>query len=66
MIILPWGKFCYKSLPMGIDNSPEMFQHKMNHLFHGFEFISVYIDDLLILPKRDWKDHLTGVGNNPK
>ena len=38
-IILPWGKFWYKRLPMGVENSPDIFQQKMNDLFHGFEFI---------------------------
>ena len=57
-IILPQGKYCYKWLPMGISNSPEIFQHKMNDLFHGFEFIRVYIDDLLILTKWDWTDNV--------
>ena len=38
-MITPWGKYCYKRLPMGVDKSPENFQHKMNDLFHGFEFI---------------------------
>ena len=40
MIIIPWGKYSYKRLPMGFYNYPEIFQHKMNDLFHGFEFIS--------------------------
>ena len=35
-VILPWGKFCYKSLPMGVANSPDIFQQNMNNLFHGF------------------------------
>ena len=35
-------------------HSPEMFQLKMNDLFHGFEFICAYIDALLILTKVDW------------
>ena len=30
----------------------------MNDLFHGFEFIRGYIDDLFILIKGDCKDHL--------
>ena len=32
-IILPWGKYYYKHLPMGVSNSPENFQQKMNDLF---------------------------------
>ena len=30
----------------------------MNDLFHGFEFIRSYIDELLILTKLDWKNHV--------
>ena len=57
-IVLPWGKYRYKCLPMGVANSPDIFQQKMNDLFHGFEFIRVYIDDMLILNKGDWTDHV--------
>ena len=35
-IILPWGKFRYKRLPIGVANSPEIFQPIMNDLFHVF------------------------------
>ena len=34
------------------------FPAKMNDLFHGFEFISAYIDDILILTKVYWIDHI--------
>ena len=43
---------------MGVTNSPENFQQKLNDLFHGFEFIRAYIDYLLILSKGDWTDHV--------
>ena len=43
---------------MGIAKSPDIFQQKMNDLFHGFELICAYIDDLLILTKRDWTYHI--------
>ena len=52
------GKYWYKSLLMGVANSPENLQQKMNDLFHGFEFIREYIDYLLILTKGDWTDHV--------
>ena len=32
-IVLPWGKYEYTSLPMGLSNSPDVFQEKMNELF---------------------------------
>ena len=57
-IILPWGKYCYKGLPMRFADPPDIFQHKMNDLFHGFEFIREYIFDLLDLTKEDWTDHV--------
>ena len=52
-IILPCGEYRYKHLPMGVNNSLEIFQEKMNEMFRGFEFIRAYIDDLLIITKGD-------------
>ena len=57
-IILPRGKYKYKRLPMGICNSPEIFQDKINVIFCGFEFIRAFIDDILIITKGDWYYHL--------
>ena len=37
-IILPWVKYRYKRLPMGIANYSDIFQNKTNDLFHGLEF----------------------------
>ena len=57
-IILPWGKYRYKRLTMGVSNSPDIFQEKMNEMFRCFEFIRAYIDDLLIITKGYLSDHL--------
>ena len=57
-IILPWRKYCHKLLPMGVAKSPEIFQQKMNDLFHGFGFIRAYIYHILVLTKGDWTDHV--------
>ena len=57
-IILLWGKYRYKRLTMGVSNSPDMFQEKMNKMFRGFEFIRAYIDDQLIITKVDLSNHL--------
>ena len=55
----PWGGgYRYRRLPIVIDNSPDIFQQKMNDLFHEFEFIRACIDHLLILMKGYWKDHV--------
>ena len=34
----------------------------MNDLFHGFEFIRVYVDDILVLKKGDWTYHVQILG----
>ena len=39
---------------MGICNSLDTFQEKMNEILFGFEFIRAYIDNLLIITKGDW------------
>ena len=33
----------------------------MNDLFHVFEFICAYIDDILIITKGDWADHINRI-----
>ena len=38
-IILPWVKYRYKHLPMGVSDPPDIFQEKTKEMFHGFEFI---------------------------
>ena len=43
---------------MGVTNSPDIFQQKMNDLFRGFEVICAYIDKMLILTKEDWTGHV--------
>ena len=57
-IVLPWGKYEYQRLPMGLCNSPDIFQEKMSTLMAGLEFVRAYIDDLLCITKGDWNDHL--------
>ena len=37
IIALPWGKYQYQKLPMGLCNSPDIFQEKMNELFVGLD-----------------------------
>ena len=57
-IVLPFGKFEYQRTPMGLCNSPDIFQEKMNELFDGLDFVRAYIDDLLILTKGSFEEHL--------
>ena len=57
-LILPWGKYEMQVLPMGLSNSPDIFQEKMNKLLHDLEFVRAYIDDLLIVTNETFQDHL--------
>ena len=57
-IVLPFGKYEYQRLPMGLSNSPDIFQEKMSTLMHDLEYVRAYIDDLLIISKGSWTDHL--------
>ena len=60
-MILPWGKYCYNVLPMGLKISADVFQRELGNLFADCEFVLVYIDDLLVLTKGTFKDHLEKV-----
>ena len=57
-IVLPWGKYEYLRLPMGLCNSPDIFQEKMSELMSGLEFARAYIDDLLIVSNDSFEKHL--------
>ena len=56
-IVLPWGKFEYQKLPMGLCNSPDIFQKKINKLFNGLEHVKVEIEDVLIVSNSNFEDH---------
>ena len=43
---------------MGLCNAPDIFQERMSKLMQGLEFSGAYIDDLLIISKGTFEDHL--------
>ncbi|KRH93767.1 putative LTR transposable element [Pseudoloma neurophilia] len=47
-------------MPMGLKNAPKTFQHAMMNIFGDFEFVKVYLDDLLIhsLSESEHERHL--------
>jgi Reverse transcriptase (RNA-dependent DNA polymerase) len=57
-IVLPWGKYEIQALPMGLCNSPDIFQEKMSELMEGLQFVQTYIDDLLVITNGSFEDHL--------
>ena len=58
MSIIIWGKYCYNCITMGVHNSPEMFQIKINDLFQTFGFIHSCIDGPFMLTKGYCADHV--------
>ena len=60
-IVLSWGKFEYQKLPMGLCNSPDIFQVKMNELFNGLQYVRAYIEELLIISNGSFQDHLNNI-----
>ena len=46
---------------MGLFNSPDIFQEKINELFNGLEHVKTYIDDLVIISNGNFEDHLNKV-----
>jgi putative transposase len=57
-IITPFGKYEYQRLPMGICNSPDIFQECMYEIFSDLECVCVYIDDLLVTSCSTFEEHL--------
>jgi hypothetical protein len=57
-VTIPWGKYSYKRLLMGIAGSPHIFQEKMSELMESLEFVRAYLDDFLCISKLSLEDHL--------
>ena len=60
-VVLPWGKYEYLRLPMGLCTAPDIFQEKMSELMSGLEFARAYLDDLLIVSKNSFEEHLVHI-----
>ena len=58
-IVSLWGKYEYLGLPMGMCNSPDIFQENISELFVGLDTVRVYIDDRLHVTKGSWKENLS-------
>ena len=57
-IVLPFGKFEYQRLPMGLSNSPDIFQERMMEIMQELDFVRAYIDDLLCISCDSFEDHM--------
>ena len=61
--VLPWGKYAYKRLAMGIACAPDIFQSIMMELLGDLDYVLVYIDDILIVQREgeSTEDHLAKI-----
>ena len=57
-VVFSWGKYEYLRLPMGLCNSPDIFQEKVNELMQGLEFARAYLDDILVISNKSFDEHL--------
>jgi hypothetical protein len=55
--ILPWDKYLYKRLTMGVKTSPDIFQRIMYELLGDTPNIQVYLDDILITSNEKFEEH---------
>ena len=56
-IVTEVGKFRYNRLPMGMCNSGDIFQGKVDNLLGGIKGVKNYINDVLILGKDRFENH---------
>ena len=58
--VLPWGKYAYKRLAMGVAVAPDIFQSIMMDILGDLPFVLCYLNDILILQKENEseEDHI--------
>jgi len=57
--VLPWGKYRYKRMPMGLSISPDVFQHRMDQLLGDLKFVICWIDDIYIFSQGSFELHFS-------
>jgi hypothetical protein len=55
--LLPWCKYQYKRLPMGVKTSPDILQRIMYELLGDIPNIQVYLDDILVTSNGTFEEH---------
>ena len=53
---MPFGLFNFTHTPFCLRNSGQTFQHFIDHVTHGLDFVFVYLDNLLVTSP-DHKTH---------
>ena len=61
VIILQWGKYIYKNMPMGLKISANVFQCELGRQFKHLHYVPIYVDDILVIIKETFEQHLQAV-----
>ena len=56
---VPFGKYVFQRLPLGISSAPDEFQARMMQLLGDLPYVRVYFDDILIITTSCITDHLS-------
>ena len=57
-IVTEFGKFRYNRIPMGMFDSDGIFQDKVDNLLGDIDVVKKYIDDILVLIKERFSNHI--------
>lgn len=59
-IVTPFGLFEFPRMPFGLRNAAQTFQRFMHEVIYGFDFLFIYLDDVLIASHsiEEHKEHL--------
>ena len=58
MIVTSFGEFRHNLLPMGMCTSGDIFQAKVENLLSDIKGVKTYIDNILVLSKESFYNHI--------
>ena len=56
--VTEFGKFIYNCLPMGVCDLGDIFQAKLDELLSDIEGVRTYINDIFVLIKDSFEEHI--------
>ena len=56
-VITPFGLFEFTRMPFGLKNAAQSFQRLMDSVCHDFDFVFVYLDDVLVASTDEQQHH---------
>jgi hypothetical protein len=57
-IVAQWGCLSCSRMPMGVSSSADVFQEQMTELMRGLDFVRCHADDVSMVSKNSFLDHL--------